>query len=77
VNPLDVRVDFDATQASRDPNVARLAITSFGHIARIHRKLELKTVLPLLERLHNNPQLAGRVEDALADIRMYIPSKQS
>jgi hypothetical protein len=58
-----------------DFDVAGLAITSFGHIARIHGNLDLGTVLPLLERLHVNPELAGRVEDALDDIAMYLPSK--
>jgi hypothetical protein len=48
-----------------DLDVVSLAITSFGDIARIHGNLDLGTILPLLERLHDNPELAGRVEDAL------------
>jgi len=59
---------------SNSSDVVGFAITSFGHIARIHGNLNLGTVLPLLERLHDNPELAGRVEDAWDDIARFLNS---
>lgn len=57
-----------------DIDVVGLAITSFGDIARIHGNLDLQTVLPLLDKLHHNAELAGRVEDAWDDIAVYLQS---
>ena len=57
-----------------DIDVVGLAIGSFGDIARIHGNLDLGTVLPLLDRLHDNTALAGRVEDAWDDIERYLHS---
>ena len=55
-----------------DMDVVRLSISLFGDIARIHGNLDLDTVLPLLKRLHENTELAGRVEDAWDDIAVYL-----
>jgi hypothetical protein len=57
-----------------DINVVGLAITSFGDIARIHGNLDLDTVLPLLDKLHGDAELAGKVEDAWDDIATYLHS---
>ena len=54
------------------PAVTGLAVTSLGHIARIHRQLDLDKVLPVLEKLRSDPEIGGRVEDALDDIRKYL-----
>ena len=55
-----------------DIDVAGLAITCLGHLARIHRTLELEKVLPVLKELRANPELAGRVDDALSDIEIFM-----
>ena len=36
-----------------DPQVAGLAVTCLGHLARIHRVLDLEKVLPTLRRLQH------------------------
>jgi len=55
-----------------DKDVQSLAVTCLGHLARIHHRLDLDMVLPLLNNLQQNPELKGCVEDALDDIQMYI-----
>lgn len=57
---------------SPDIDVAGLAITCLGHLARIHRTIELDKVLPVLNELRANRELAGRVDDALDDVEMYM-----
>lgn len=66
-------------ELSRDSDleVAGVAVTCLGHLARIHGTLDLERVLPLLKSLHTNPELAGRVEDASGDIEMYIGSGEN
>lgn len=49
----------------------KTAITCLGHIARLHRAIDLDIVLPLLDELKQNADLAGIVEDAVADIRRF------
>jgi hypothetical protein len=53
--------------------VARLAVTCLGHVARIHRTLDLDRVLPVLETLRKDPEIAASMGDALDDIEMYLP----
>ena len=55
-----------------DSEVAGLAVTCFGHIARIHQKLDVDRVIRILNKLRNNPEIAGRVSDALDDINLYL-----
>lgn len=57
---------------SDDPNISGLAAISLGHIARIHRKLDKDRVKSALENKMNNPLIAGRVQDALDDIEIYL-----
>ena len=54
--------------------VRGLAATCLGHIARIHGKLDLTKVIPILNRLTKDPEVGGRAEDALDDIRMHMPT---
>jgi hypothetical protein len=54
------------------PDVRGLAVTCLGHLARIHRKLDLKKVLPLLKNLQNDTEVSGRVEDAFDDIETFV-----
>ncbi|GGH07193.1 hypothetical protein GCM10011586_24320 [Silvibacterium dinghuense] len=48
------------------------AATCFGHLARIHRQLDLEIVLQRLEELRADPLVKSSVEDALDDIRFYM-----
>jgi hypothetical protein len=50
--------------------VRRIAVTCLGHVARIHQKLDLEIVLPVLDELSHDPEV--RVEDALDDIEMFM-----
>lgn len=54
--------------------VRRTAIQCLGHLARIHRKLDLSIVQPVLASLHGDPEIAGVVEDTLDDIEVYLGS---
>ena len=55
-----------------EPNVRQVAINCLGDIARIHRTLDLATVLPVLEELSGDADVT--TEDALDDIRTFIPN---
>ncbi|MBC3879964.1 hypothetical protein H8K35_06495 [Undibacterium sp. LX40W] len=58
---------------SSDIQVAGLAATCLGHIARIHRRLDKERVLiALRDASLNTPFIAGKVEDALDDIDTFI-----
>lgn len=59
---------------ARHPNVdiRGLAVTCLGHLARIHTRLDLQKILPLLEELLRDPSVASRTEDALDDIKTYL-----
>jgi hypothetical protein len=52
--------------------VRALALTCLGHVARIHGHLDMERVLPVLTELRAHPALAGRVEDVLDDIEMFL-----
>src|SRR3712207_3524202 len=47
-------------------DVRRIAITSLGHLARLHNALDLDRVLPLLEAKSNDGAIQGTVEDTLS-----------
>ena len=63
--------------ASENENVQNTAILCLGHLARIHHKLDMELIMPVLSRLKKNPKLEGRVEDALSDIDIYIKRKNT
>lgn len=48
------------------------AAISLGHLARIHKRLDLALVKPELERLVGDPGMDGKAQDALDDIETYI-----
>ncbi|MCL2824508.1 MAG: hypothetical protein FWD57_11000 [Polyangiaceae bacterium] len=48
------------------------AATCLGHIARIHKNLDLDLVLPRLLPLKGDPAIGPWVEDALEDIRFFL-----
>ncbi len=55
-----------------DVGVRSNAATCLGHIARIHKNLDLDLVLPKLLPLKGDPAIGPRVEDALEDIRFFL-----
>lgn len=56
----------------QDRNVRCLAATCLGHVARIHRKLDLDVVLARLAQLKVDPSIGSSVQDALDDIRFFL-----
>ena len=54
-----------------DKWAAGAAIGGLGDVARIYKKIDKKTVLPVLEELKDHEEVAGKVEDALGDIEMF------
>lgn len=58
----------------RDGNtdVAGVAATCLGHLARLHRCLDMSSVIPALESAKKRDEIRGRVEDALDDIQTYL-----
>jgi hypothetical protein len=55
----------------RREEVRAAAITSFGHLARIHHALSTDVVVPRLVELQDDPKLGGLAEDAIEDILMF------
>ncbi len=56
------------------PEVRRMAATCLGHLARIHRILELNKVAPALKELLKDPErhVRGSAEDAMEDIKIFM-----
>jgi hypothetical protein len=54
-----------------DPVVKGLAISCLGHLARIHKTIDTVKVLPILNSLLDDPDVGGRAEDAIDDIKMF------
>jgi hypothetical protein len=59
---------------SDDASVRQISVTCLGHIARIHRKLDLEKVSPVLNKLRHDPELSvrGCTEDAIEDIQIFM-----
>jgi hypothetical protein len=55
-----------------DRSVRGLSATCLGHLARIHKQLDLELVLPRLATLKNDPEIGPSVQDALDDIKFYL-----
>jgi hypothetical protein len=55
-----------------DLNVRQNAVMCLGHIARIHRNLDLELVLPKLLALKADAEINPWVEDALEDIKCFV-----
>lgn len=49
-----------------------LAITCLGHLARIHRKLDLELIMEKLEPLRSYKDLSGRIDDLIDDVEIFI-----
>jgi hypothetical protein len=52
--------------------VRQIAATCLGHLARMHRQLDLEPVLQRLAELKDDPLAKASAEDALDDIRVYL-----
>jgi hypothetical protein len=50
--------------------VRQIALTCLGHVARIHRQLDLERVLPILDELSRDPEV--QVDDTLDDIQIFM-----
>lgn len=61
---------------SPDVWVRGVAATCVGHVARIHRVVDTLRLLPLLKSLGSDPRTAGRMEDALEDIKTFARKKR-
>jgi hypothetical protein len=57
---------------SDDPGVRGLAVTCLGHLARIHHRLDLAIVVPVLDDLSKDRAMGGRAKDALDDIKLFL-----
>ena len=63
-----------------NPTVSGLALTCFGHLARLHGYMGVhRRVVALLEAFRNSPvnELRGRAEDALEDIEIFCSKPQT
>ncbi len=79
LNDVDWR--WVQTQALRfanheSPQVRAVVATSLGHLARIHRTLDAAQVVPKLREMLRDKAIAGRVEDAIDDIEIYLGWKR-
>jgi hypothetical protein len=54
------------------PEVRGLAMTCLGHIARIHKAIDLDKVMPVLTKQLSDSEIRGQVEDAIEDINHYV-----
>ena len=53
--------------------VRTAALQSIGHLARLHRSLNLETVIPAVTALLDDPDCRGTAADALQDIATFMP----
>ncbi len=55
-----------------DQNVRWVSAVCFGHLARIHRQLDLELILQRLVEMRSDPLVAAAADDALEDIRFFL-----
>lgn len=58
--------------ANSDPQISGLAATCLGHVARIRNVLDKEKVLAALSARASEPEIAGRIADAIDDIEMFV-----
>ena len=56
----------------KNSDVSGLAASCLGHIARIHHKLDKQIVIKALKSRLSDQSIAGRVQDALDDIEIFL-----
>lgn len=59
---------------SRDPQISGVAATCLGHVARIHNILDKEKVLSALRARASDPEISGRISDAIDDVEMFVAS---
>lgn len=62
-------------ETSRDAQVRAIAVVSLGHVARIHRSVTRDRVVPVLNRLLDDPELGSRAANALEDIDIFASAR--
>jgi hypothetical protein len=55
-----------------DPWIRGVAAIAAGHVARIHRELNIDRIVPLIRDLLNDPRTSGNAQDALDDIGIFL-----
>ena len=53
-------------------DVRRIAIVCLGHLARVHRKLDLDRVAKVFNELRDDTSVLGEIENAVGDIRVFV-----
>ncbi|MBS1804653.1 MAG: hypothetical protein JST28_14920 [Acidobacteria bacterium] len=56
----------------QDKNVRWASAVCFGHLARIHRQLDLEPVLQRLAEMKSDPLVTSAANDAMDDIKFYL-----
>ena len=59
-----------------DTWVRRNAATALGHLARIHGRLHVEKVMPVLMTLWADPHVGGWADDALSDLEVFLDVKR-
>jgi hypothetical protein len=57
-------------------DVRNAALVALGHLARIHGKLHLESVIPSVKRLFGDAESRGVAEDTLEDIIQFVPKQE-
>lgn len=60
----------------KNPDISGLAITCLGHVARIYGKINIETIDFLKNQLMHST-LAGRAQDALDDIEIFVQDEST
>jgi len=64
---------FMRMSSNHNDDIAGLALTCLGHIARVNGRISKDIVIPFLEEKikNSNKIISSRAEDALDDIKMF------
>lgn len=72
-DPAWIAARLSALAGHSDKETAALAITCFGHLARLHGTVgDYGRVCALLEAKRNIPELRGSVENAFDDFAVFL-----
>ena len=63
--------------AKKSNNITELSITCLGHVARIHRTINMNTTIPLLNKLLKTKEFSGHARDALDDIEQFAKKNKT
>jgi hypothetical protein len=55
-----------------DASVRRISVTCLGHVARIHRQLDLEPVLKRLSEMKADAAVSAAVQDSIDDIKLFM-----